>query len=95
MEQTDDSPFTDEETTYFGYDPAYADITMDSAFFQNFSVFYQQEKWDLLIGINNLFDKKPDVVSDVYRSRRGNVPVAATQYDLLGRRFFARVNYRF
>ncbi len=31
---------------------------MGSAFFQNFSVFYQQEKWDLLMGINNLFDKE-------------------------------------
>jgi len=95
VSETDDSPFTDEVTTYFGYDPAIADITMDSAFFQNFSVFYQQEKWDFLIGINNLFDKKPDVVSDAFRSRRGNVPIAATQYDLLGRRVFARVNYRF
>ena len=94
--QTDEKGFADEETTYFDYDPAYQDITMDSAFFQNFSVFYQQEKWDLLMGINNLFDKKPDRVSSgAGVSRRGNVPIAATQYDLLGRRFFARVNYRF
>ena len=93
--ETDDSLFVDETGSYFGYEDARFDITMGAAFFQNLSVFYQQDKWDLLVGINNIFDKQPGVVSDVYRSRRGNVPIAATQYDLLGRRLFARVNVRF
>ncbi len=92
---TDDSPFTDATGSYFGYPDAVFDIKMDSAFFHNISIFYQQEKWDFLLGINNLFGESPDVVSDVFRARRGNVPVAASQYDLLGRRVFARVNYRF
>lgn len=85
---------TDEETTYFGFDPAFVDITMDEAFYHNVSVIYQTDNWDLLVGINNLFDEEPDIVSDAFRSRRGNVPIVATQYDLLGRRYFARLNYR-
>ncbi len=95
VSKTDDSPFVDEQTTYFGFDPAFADITMDEVFYHNISVIYQRDNWDLLVGVNNLFDKEPDTVSDAFRSRRGNVPVAATQYDLLGRRYFVRFNWRF
>jgi len=95
VSETDDSPFTDEETTYFGFDPAFADITMDKVFYHNISAIYQRDNWDLLVGVNNLLDEDPDTVSDAYRSRRGNVPVSATQYDLLGRRYFVRMNYRF
>lgn len=92
---TDDSPFTNEVISYFGFQDAVADIKMEAGWFHSVSIFYQQDKWDFLLGINNLFNEKPDVVSDVFRSRRGNVPIAATQYDLLGRRLFARFNYRF
>ena len=94
VSETDDSLFVDPTGTYFGADAVY-DITMDQVFYHNISVFYQTEKWDFLLGINNLLDEAPDVVSDVYRSRHGNVPVAATQYDLVGRRLFARFNIRF
>jgi iron complex outermembrane receptor protein len=95
VSETDDSLFVDEVTTYFGWDPALADITMDQVFYHNISAIYQQDNWDLLVGINNLFNEEPDIVSDVFRSRRGNVPISATQYDLLGRRFFVRLNWRF
>ena len=93
VSETDDSTLVDEETTYFGFDPAFADITMDEAFYHNISAIYEQAHWNLLVGINNLFDEEPDTVSNAFRARRGNVPVAATQYDLLGRRFFVRLNY--
>ncbi|MCF6262272.1 MAG: TonB-dependent receptor [Xanthomonadales bacterium] len=92
--ETDNSPFVDEETTYFGFEPAFRDITMERAFFQTISVMYQQTDWDVLVGINNLFDEEPDTVSGGVAARRGNVPVAATQYDYLGRRLFVRFNYR-
>jgi len=94
VSETDDSIFLDEETTYFGFDPAYRDITMDEAFYHNISVIYRQDKWDLLVGINNLLDEEPDSVSGGVRGSRGNVPVAATQYDLLGRSYFVRLNWR-
>jgi len=98
VSETDDSLFVDAESTYFGFDPAYYDITMDSVLYHNLSVIYRQDKWDLLVGINNVFDEEPDTVSDVYRGMVGgnksNVPVSASQYDLLGRRVFVRFNWR-
>jgi len=94
VSETDNSPFADEETTYFGFDPAFRDITMEKVFYHNISVIYQQDEWDVLVGVNNLFDEEPDTVSAGVAARRGNVPIAATQYDLLGRRYFVRFNYR-
>lgn len=82
------------QTTYQGI-PAVRDNVMDAAFYHNFSVFYQQDSWDFLLGINNLLDDTPDTVSSGFVSVRGNVPIVATQYDLLGRRIFGRVNFRF
>jgi len=95
ISSTDNSPFVDAETSYFGFAPAYRDIWMDSAVYHNVSVLYQQSKWDVLFGIKNLLDEEPDIVSSGVASRRGNVPIAATQYDLLGRTYFMRFNYRF
>ncbi len=93
---TDDSPFVDaERSSYYGLGPAFVDITMDSVLYHNFSVIYQRDDWDVLVGVNNLFDEAPDTVSDVYRALRGNVPISASQYDLLGRSYFVRMNYRF
>lgn len=94
--ETDDSIYTDEIDSYFGFEDAFYDITMEEAFYHNISVFYQTGKWDFLLGINNLLDEEPDTISDSgVRGLRGNYPVSATQYDLLGRRVFARVNFRF
>jgi iron complex outermembrane receptor protein len=97
VSETDDSLFVDEIDSYYGWEDAVWDITMDAAFYHSISVFYQAAKWDFLIGINNLLDEDPDVISDAgYRFLPwGNVPVAATQYDLLGRRVFMRLNFRF
>jgi iron complex outermembrane receptor protein len=92
---SDDPVFYDERDSYFGWTDAVYDYSMDAAFYHNISVFYQTEKWDFLVGINNLFDEEPDTYSTGGRSRRGNVPVSATQYDLLGRSLFTRVNFRF
>ncbi len=64
----------------------------------NLSLLYRQDKWDALVGINNLLDEEPDLVSSGQAgavATRGNVPISGTQASLLGRRLFARVNYRF
>jgi len=84
-----------EQTTYFGFDPAFRDITMDAYFQHNISFLYQQDKWDVLIGMQNILDEEPDIVSGGVIASRGNVPIEATQYSLLGRRIFGRVNFRF
>lgn len=96
VSETDQSDVADEFDTYFGFENARYDIYMDDVFYHNLSVFYQQDNWDFLLGVNNLLDEEPDTVSTgVGLSRRGNVPVAASQYDLLGRRIFGRLNFRF
>lgn len=95
VSETDDLDLGSEEITYFGFQNARRDLTMDAAFFHSISVFYEREKWDFLVGINNLFDEEPDVYSSgAFRNRRGNVPISATQYDYLGRRFFLRFTWR-
>lgn len=100
--ETDQSDFADEEFTYFGFENARRDITMDAVFYHSISVFYERDNWDFLVGINNLLDEEPDVISSgvtgtsgLSMARRGNVPIASTQYDLIGRRAFARLNFRF
>ena len=95
-DETDNSDVANEEFTYFGFPNAQRDITMDALFLHNISFFYQQDKWDVLIGINNLLDDEPDTVSaGAGAARRGNIPIVASQYDLFGRRIFGRVNFRF
>lgn len=98
VSETDNSDFADEIiTSYFGYPNARRDITMDAALYHNLSVFYQQDKWDFLLGVNNVLDETPDTVSTGSSTllARGNYPNEASQYDLLGRRIFARFNFRF
>jgi iron complex outermembrane receptor protein len=96
--ETDASRFASETINYFGLPNARRDITMDAWMSHNLSLLYRQADWDFLIGINNLFDEDPDLVSAGAAgavSTRGNVPISATQYSLLGRRVFARMNFRF
>ncbi len=96
VSETDNSPFANEETTYFDFAPAFRDITMDKAFFHNISAIYAQDKWNLLVGINNLLDEEPDTVSDASATNKvGNIPIEASQYDMLGRRYYVRFNYTF
>lgn len=95
IRRTDEKRFLDEETTYFGFDPAYRDITMDRGLFNTLSVLYEQPNWSILAGVRNIFNEKPDTVSSGVVTRRGNMPLAATQYDLRGRTAFARFNYYF
>ncbi len=95
--ETDNKDIANEIFTYFGHPNARRDITMESVLYHNLSVFYEQDKWDFLLGVNNVLDETPDLVSTGSGSStpRGNVPLVATQYDLLGRRIFARFNFRF
>ena len=95
--ETDNKDIANEEFRYFGFDGARRDITMDAVAYHNLSVFYETDTWGVLVGVSNVLDEEPDLVSTGSGSDtlRGNVPNSATQYDLLGRRVFARFNYRF
>jgi len=57
---------------------------------------YQADKWNVLVGVNNVFDREPPTMSTGAGSTRyGTVPAFATQYDWFGRSLFARFAYRF
>ncbi len=82
-------------TTFFGYTGAVRDIVAEDRLYHTVSVRYSQPKWSVLFGIQNLLDEDPPTVSSGVATRYGNVPAFATQYDLLGRTFFSRVDFKF
>lgn len=94
IRRTDLKRFLDEETTYFGFDPAYQDITAERGMYHTISALYEQNKWSVLVGVRNLFNEQPPLVSSSVQ-RRGNTPLASTQYDPRGRTGFVRLNYYF
>jgi len=82
--------------TYLGLANVTRDTRADRRLYHHVSVNYEQPKWALLVGLRNVFDKKPDPISaGVGYSRYGNIPVDATQYDYYGVSLFARWNYKF
>lgn len=85
-----------ETFTYNGFQNAVRDITAESRLYHNVSVRWEQPKYSVLIGVRNLLDKDPPLISSSAGvTRYGNTPAFATQYDLYGRSLFARFNYKF
>lgn len=94
--ETDEADFVADEFTYFGFEGARRDITFDAVVLNNVSISYVQDKWDVTLGINNVFDEEPDTVSSgAGVARRGNVPIVGTQADYLGRSIFGTFGLRF
>ena len=87
--------FQDPVTTYFDFTGAVRDIVAEDRLYHTVSVRYNQPKWSVLFGIQNLLDDEPPTVSSGVATRYGNVPAFATQYDLLGRSFFTRFDFKF
>jgi iron complex outermembrane receptor protein len=81
--------------TYQGYANATRDIKAEWQFRHNMSVNYDHGNWNLTVGVRNVFDKAPPLMSTGTATRYGNVPAFATQYDWYGRTYFARVGYKF
>ena len=81
--------------TYFNWTNAQRDIVAEDRLYHTVSVRYNQPKWSVLFGVQNLLDTDPPTVSTGVVSRYGNVPAFATQYDLLGRTFFSRIDFKF
>jgi iron complex outermembrane receptor protein len=81
--------------TYQGWKNAVRDTVAESRLYHTLSVRYDQPKWSVLVGVNNVLDKAPPQVSSGVATRYGNVPAFATQYDLYGRTFFARYSVKF
>ena len=80
---------------YQDYPDAFRDIKAEWQFLHNVSVGYDRDRWSLTLGVRNLFDKEPGLISAGAGTRVGNVPIYASQYDWFGRTFFARANYKF
>lgn len=83
------------EVTYLGRPNSYRDITADARFYHTASMSYDQPDWQILVGVANVFDAKPALVSTGAATRYGNVPAFATQYDYYGRTPFVRLKYKF
>lgn len=88
-------PYASTVFTYQGYPNAVRDIKAGWQLRHNVSVGYHNDKWGVIFGVRNLFDKAPDQVSSGLVSTRGNTPIAASQYDWFGRTLFVRANYKF
>lgn len=54
----------------------------------------EQRNYEFYLGVNNLFDKQPEVVTDLANQWPGTNTVASS-YDLLGRRFYAGLRAKF
>ena len=80
---------------YSGYEGASRDIKAGWQFLHSVSVAYEKGHWGAMVGVRNLFDKKPDLISASAGTVVGNTPLMASQYDWYGRTFFARLNYKF
>ena len=80
--------------TYFNWTNAVRDVVAEDKLYHAMSVKYDQPKWSVLLGVNNVFDTKPAVISGGVASSYGNTPAFATQYDLLGRSLFARFSFK-
>lgn len=85
----------DRNFTYSGYQNATRDIKAGWQFRHSVSVGYDMDDWNIMVGVRNLFDKEPDLISNTAGTRYGNTPLYASQYDWYGRTFFARVSYKF
>jgi len=80
---------------YFGYPDAKIDVKAGWQFLHSVSVAYEKGHWGGMLGVRNMFDKKPDLISTDAGTVVGNAPLYASQYDWYGRTFFARLNYKF
>ncbi|MCC5996781.1 MAG: TonB-dependent receptor [Oceanicaulis sp.] len=67
----------------------------ETTIYHGASVLYRGADWSLLAGISNIFDEHPPTIGTGAATRRGNVPLNGTQYDLRGRTAFVRINRSF
>lgn len=83
---------------YLEEDPATSIYKFDTPdyFLHSASVTYSDtaSKWKATIGVRNLADKKPPMISSGYYNRVGNAPLYSG-YDYLGRRIFVNVSKSF
>lgn len=90
-----DAIFRKPVVDYYRFKNANRNISLAARMYHTASVMYSADKWSMLFGVRNVFDTTPPTISSGATTRYGNIPAFATQYDWLGRTFFARFNYKF
>ncbi|MBN4939013.1 TonB-dependent receptor [Stenotrophomonas maltophilia] len=81
--------------TYQGRPDSYRDLVADARVYHTASLSYKQADWEILVGVANVFNTKPALISTGAGTRYGNTAAFATQYDLYGRTPFVRLKYKF
>lgn len=82
--------------SYAGWPDALHDTRAERRIYHSASVQWELPKYEIMLGMSNITDKKPDTISSTAGYNRiGNIPLSATQYDLLGRQLFGRLTYKF
>ena len=81
--------------TYQGYPNAGRDIKAGWQMLSNASVGYNLDHWGVVVGVRNIFDTEPNLISPSAGTVIGNTPLYASQYDWYGRTYFARLDYKF
>lgn len=71
------------------------DQTADFSLTHDVSVRYRADKWTAIVGVQNVLDQDPPYVSTGSGATRIGNAVAISNYDVLGRRAFATLEYRF
>lgn len=69
-------------------------FSADEYFVHNLSIGYRGDDWNLLMGVNNIFNDEPPLVSPREVFSVNNVPLG-NGYDLNGREYFVRVRKTF
>jgi outer membrane receptor protein involved in Fe transport len=59
------------------------------------SVRYRADKWSVIVGVQNVLNQDPPYVSTGSGATRIGNAVAISNYDVLGRRAFATLTYKF
>lgn len=86
--------FAAQDVTYQGV-PGRRIISADPVFYHDASVRWSGDTFSILAGVSNVFDQEPPLMSTGVVTRRGNVPLSGTQYDLRGRTAFVRFTKTF
>ncbi|MFN3313720.1 MAG: TonB-dependent receptor, partial [Hyphomonas sp.] len=81
---------------YLGRPNSWRKRYAEATIYHGASVRYRSDDWQVIAGVNNLFDEYPPAISSgAGSSRVGVSPIFGTQYDLRGRTGFVQVSKSF
>lgn len=81
--------------SYRGRPNTYYKQFTEPYFLHGASVQYRADDWRMTLGVSNIFDEQPPMISTGAATRRGSVALVGTQYDYRGRSAFARIQKSF